>query len=192
MDSNQLFQTTQEVLKRRILTKEAPNDLRNTYADVYFLNMYGRAPTLDDLKEGNSRALAFITEDDSGRRVRTVPGVRPPYNTYARWLGVDVYVFVHAPAVKKVQVLGWLPADQVEQAPIRWFTDKETGERTDYCHEIVPESMFPMPKTFDFVAPCDHGIGQWNETYQGWECFKCGLLYYDEKQKEFMHKQGLV
>jgi hypothetical protein len=190
VDDKQLLQTTQEVLRRRILTKEAPNDLRNTYADVYFLDTYGRAPTLDDLKQGNSRALAFITEDDSGRKVRTVPGNRPPYNVYARWLGVDVYVFVHIPKISNVQILGWLPAEQVEQAPVRWFEDDE-GVRNDYAHEVPPEAMYAMPETFDFEQKCLHGVGIWHDTFHAWECFICGRLYYEEKFKQFAKRQGL-
>lgn len=189
MDHQQLLHTTQEVLRRRILTKEAPNDLRNTYADVAFLDSYGRAPTLDDLQAGNSRALAFITEDDSGRKVRTIPGTHPPYNVYQRWLGTaDVYVFVHIPKMSNVKILGWNTAEQVEQMPVRFFTDDE-GEKTDYCHEAIPEGMLPMPKTFDFVS-CEHGCGVWHHCYKAWECFRCGKLYYDVKNVRFMKKTG--
>lgn len=181
MEYAELIQTTQEILRRKILTKEAGNDYRNTFVDVSFLDSYGRAPTLDDLRSGNSRAMAFITEDDSGNTIRTVPSHKSPFRVYARWLDVDVYVFVRAPNLKDVQIKGWLTKQQVEQAPIHWFEDDE-GKRTDYCHEVDRVFMAAMPEEFNFVEQCDHSRAVWDYTHEGWECFICGRLVYDEAE----------
>ena len=180
VEHEHLVKTTQEVLRRRVLTKEAGNDFRNTFADVSLLDRYGRAPTLDDLKQGNSRALAFITNDDEGRTVRTVPGVRPPYRVYARWLDADAYVFVHRPNLKSLHVLGWLPAEQVEQTEIQWFEKDE--KRVDYCHEVQLPHLIKMPDEFNFVEACDHSRKVWDYTYEAWECFICGRIVLDEKE----------
>lgn len=178
MDHQELINTAQEVLRRRILTKEAGNDFRNAFADVSFLDAYGRVPTLDDIRAGNKRALAFITEDESGHRIRTVPGVKAPYRVYARWLDVDVYVFVNIPNLKKVEIRGWLPKQQVEEAPIHWFED-DNGERVDYCHEVDLEFMNKMPEKFDFTESCAHERRVWDYRHEGWECFICGRMVYD-------------
>lgn len=178
VDHQDLVSTTQEIVRRRILTKQAGNDFRNTFADVFFLDSYGRTPTLDDIRKGNSRALAFITEDESGRTIRTVASPKSPYRVYARWLDVDVYVFVRIPTLENASVVGWLPSEEVEQAPVKWFENDE-GERVDYCHEIDVPFMIHMPEQFDFDANCQHR-GVWDYRHDGWECFLCERYVYDQ------------
>lgn len=170
----------QEILRRRLMGGEVKSDLRNTLAEVAFLQVYGNQATLDDFKVKNKRALNFITEDKKGCQIRIVNRISPPFRVYAKHLDADVYVFCSTSKdLKTCKFHGWLDINEIKEAPVFWFEDN--GERTDYCHEVDKIFMYNMPEELDFNIECMHPFATWDYLNGAWSCGKCDKFCYDTK-----------
>jgi len=185
MPDNDLLELARELLRRRLIsqTEQHERDVKAAFAEVSFLARYGRVPSIDDIMADGKR-LSFIPTDDEGRTLRVVLANKFPIRVYARWLDVDAFIFARCTSINNCELLGWLPVEQVEEAPIEWF--EKDGKRSDYCHNIVgPECLVPLPETFSFVEECQHdGNAIWSYATLGWECVGCGRHGIDSGERE--------
>lgn len=153
-------------------------------AEAAVLHSYGRTVDVDDLMV-RRRNLDLTAEDDAGNKVRIIVRDRWPIRVYSRLLDVDIYVFVVMNDSEDGVIYGWLPIEQVEEAPQSWYT--ENGERKDYSHEINEPFLVAMPEQFKFEESCTHFQhfgGMWSYDWSGWECFGCGRILYSTAEAE--------
>lgn len=185
MSDTDLVKLARELLRRRNVEQSDyyDRDLKASFAEVSFLARYGRVPSINDIM-ADGRRLSFIPADDDGRTMRIVLANRWPVRIYARWLDVDNFIFARCGSINNCELLGWLPAWQVEEAPIEWF--EKDGKRSDYSHNIVgPECLVQLPDTFSFVEDCEHdGNAIWSYATLGWECIRCGRHGIDSDERE--------
>lgn len=177
----------EELHRRRVLSGSSVT-LETTLAEVGFLSAYDRMLSLDDLAP-KKNALEFIPVDVEGNRIRIVVWRAFPMLVFSRLLDVDAYVFV-VPKQNSLNVAGWLPLEQVEEAPVHWFV--QDGKRTGYSHEVSAKFLVEMPAEFLFKETCKHledygGIWDYNEA--GWECCGCGRRIYNLEDRERVIRQ---
>lgn len=183
--TNEIQEAAREVHRRRLLsnTSKRTPDFRATIAETAFLSLYGKVPTVDDLKVG-PKSLFLAPTDDAGNVVRVCTWERWPIRVFSRYLDAGAYVFA-VPKGDHLEFEGWLPINLVEEAPIYWF--EEDGERVDYSHEIDRDYLIPMPSTFRFVDTCEHKenwMQIWDWTFAAWQCCGCSRYVYDSRERE--------
>jgi hypothetical protein len=182
---SELVKLARELLRRRNVeqSERYDRDLKASYAEVSFLDHYGKVPSINDIM-ADGRRLSFISTDDQGRTMRVVLANRWPVRIYARWLDVDNFIFARCGSINNCELLGFLPVGQVEEAPIEWF--EKDGKRSDYSHNIAgPECLVQLPETFSFVEECQHdGNAIWSYATLGWECIGCGRHAIDSDERE--------
>lgn len=179
----------EELHRRRVLAGSLL-PLETSVAEVAVLDAYGQFVSIDHLV-AKKNALQLIPEDTAGQRLRIVVWRTFPLLVYSRFLDVDAYIFaVPQPNTLNVlNVAGWLPLEQVEEAPVVWFI--QDGERKDYSHEVSAKFMAEMPGDFLFRDPCKHfeNYGAiWDYNHEGWECCGCGRWIYDAKTREAVQR----
>lgn len=170
--TEEILDLARELHRLRVLHGDQ-KELRHSIAEVAFLAHYGRAPKIGDY-EKLSQSLRFSAKDRGGQRLRVVWRQDYPFRVYSYNLDADVYAFVQVSSPKRWKICGWLPIQQVEEAPIWWWV--EDGERKAYAHEIEPGWLRPLPEDFVFAETCRHNedFGMvWNDNYDAWECFGC-------------------
>jgi len=183
--------TARELSRRRIISnrQDVDRDIRSAYVEVLFLSQFGRQPRMEDLKRDKYR-YDFMPTDDAGRSIRIIMRQEFPLRVYQRFLDADVYVFAKLHRLLDMsEVLGWLPRDEVVQAPRLDFPAQDRRE-PDYCHEVGAGHYAALPKVFNFTESCPH-IGQlWDYTTESWECFGCGRRIYSKWDREHIAAQS--
>lgn len=172
MEDQEIVEISQELHRLRV-SKGDQKELRASIAEVAFLAHYGRAPKLRDYQQF-PQSMRFNAKDRGGNILRVVWRQDFPFRVYSYNLDADAYMFVRVTNPRTWKLCGWLPIQQVEEAPVWWWV--EDGERKDYAHEIEPGWLRPLPEDFVFVETCLHNeqFGMvWNDTYDAWECFGC-------------------
>ena len=203
ISDGEIVELAQELLRRRVLTGQAngENDMMNAISQTTLLALYGRQPTIDDLKF-NKNYLDFITKDEMGQTVRVIAtNDDRPFYVWSNQLDVDCYVFLRYYATDKSAIpYGWIPRLDLEDTPITWW--EKNGKKISYYHTIAniegfsyeaiaSAGLLPMPDTFHLVGPvCDHSATAWNGSVEGWSCLKCDRMLYDSTALEILRDYG--
>lgn len=162
--------------------------IEQSLAEVGLLAAYSRTVNINDFKQ-SGRQLNLLPTDIAGRRIRVLIPRYWPVRVYSNCLDEDVIVVAEVKA--RVRLIGWLPMDQVEEAPVYWF--QRDGKRTGYSHEIDQPYLIQMPTEFDFVDTCKHG-DEWPALWDysgrnGWFCFGCERVLYAENDRRKLREQ---
>lgn len=150
-------------------------------AEVGVFLRYGKEPTINDLVfHGKSISLSSLDDADLSFIV-----VNSDNNTHWKIPEAQVYntyVFVHGKSSSEYDILGWLPYEEVIQAPKR-------GD----SFEVTAPHFFPMPEAYHFKPvcarmPCDESA-IWDYDTESWDCFGgCNKHRYDNASSEHIAK----
>jgi hypothetical protein len=165
---------------RKERNSEGP-PLSQATCEVSVPRLYGQ-PFKPSYMRKFPKSLQVILMDEMGRRIRVISSTFWPKRVYEYKLDVDLLVFA-AHRRLDVAVYGWLPTDEIKEAPSAVMS-REGGEDV-VAYEIERETMRPMPVSFDFKPECDHKWhGLWNDTIQAQECFKCNYHFNNKETRE--------
>lgn len=161
-----------EVHRRRVLAGHSAGMPQTTVETAVFLK-YGKEPTINDMHlDGKTMYLASLDDNDlSFMIVYSQDG--------KRWLIPDhleynTYIMVHATSITEYAILGWMPFEEVLEAP-----------RQGDSRVVTPEHFFPMPEEYQFDPTCTelpcNGNAIWDYDTDSWDCFQCGKHRYQSE-----------
>lgn len=113
--------------------------------EALFCQTYEFMPTLDDFD-----VYMDLMIDVGGVSLSVAANTVPVYElTEASATRVGIFVFTLGEKLKETEILGWLPASKVAQAPV---SNAGVGMRKR-THLVDGQCLYPMPEKIDFDDP---------------------------------------
>lgn len=161
-----------EVHRRRVLAGDKAS-IPQTVAETAVFFKYQKEPTINDLHlDGKTMYLGALDDNDlSYVVIHSKDGKKWHISDN---LVFNTYIFVHGESSTEYAILGWMPYEEVLEAP------QVGGGRV-----VTPAHFFQMPETYAFEPTCTglpcNGNAIWDYDTDSWDCFQCGKHRYQSE-----------
>lgn len=181
-DSLLTSKLVRELHRRRILAGDKAS-IKETEAEVSVFLRYNKEPTINDL-QFQGKSLYFASTDDEDLTFMVVRSKDGKAWRVHDSLEYNTYIFVQADPSNDYDIVGWLPNEELHEAPHveRWFV-------------VDRDHFFPMPETYSFQPSCPrmpcNESAIWDWSTDSWDCFgRCGKHRYDTHAASYIAKQS--
>lgn len=172
---------TREIHRRRMVAGDK-SSYNKTIAEVAVFKKYGKMPDINSLHT-HGKAVDLAGEDDGGMSFLVVHSEDGQHWLVDPEFDYASYVFVHGVSSSEYDIVGWLPLEELDMAPMR-------GDQ----REVTADHFFKMPEDYHFQpvcarTPCEQS-GIWDYSTDSWDCFGgCGKHRYDNFTSVLISKQ---
>lgn len=126
-----------------------------------------------DISSFDDPAMSLRLTDEQGRTVTVVGSSEQPFKVSELLAkSRDIIVFALGEGLSFCDILGWIPAEMVLQAPFE-----------DFSYLVEGQFLFDMPETFSFIVPDLEILRVWDYNENAW-WINQGIYLYDNTAEE--------